>query len=57
MSPARAAALSSEARIMAMMASITSSAFSRPSTMWARAVAFFSRYSERLVMTSTWWAT
>ena len=53
-SASRAAALSSEARMVVMISSIRSSALSRPSTMWARSWAFFSRYSDRRVMTSTW---
>ena len=36
MSASRAAALSSEARMAAMISSIMSRALSRPSTMWAR---------------------
>ena len=39
-SPARAAARSSEARMRAMTSSMTSTALSRPSTMWARSCAF-----------------
>ncbi len=53
-SASRAAALSAEARMVAMISSMRSSALSRPSTMWARSWAFLSRNSERRVMTSTW---
>ena len=54
---AMAAPRSSDARMVAMMASIMSSALIRPSTMWARACALRRRCSERRVMTSIWWAT
>ena len=44
-------------RIRAMMASIMSSAFTRPSTMCSRSLALRRRYSVRRVTTSIWWST
>ena len=55
-SAVRAASADSEPRINVMIASIMSSAFSRPSRMCARSRALFSRYWLRRVMTSTWCA-
>ena len=52
----RAAFWSSEARMVAMISSMMSSARMRPSTMWARLLALSSRNSERRRMTSIWWA-
>ena len=55
-SAVRAASADSEPRINVMIASIMSSALSRPSRMCARSRALFSRYWLRRVMTSTWCA-
>jgi hypothetical protein len=52
MSADRAAALSAEARIFAMILSIMSRALRRPSTMCARSLAFLRRNSDRRRMTS-----
>ena len=46
-----------DARMVAMIWSMTSTALSRPSTMWARSCAFLRRNSDRRRMTSTWWST